>query len=224
MDTAGKPGNIGRREADRLLSGRSDETGRPELVRLLNAISGPALPEEVADESAAVALFSRQYELAHAQRARTRRIRRTAARLAAAFAVLLVGGLATGAEAGVLPAALQRPAHSLFSSLGVPEAPPSVTPNAGLTPAARGESRMPSPYSSASPYPSSFTGWCHAYRNGGKSLGRKELDELATAAGGTDKIDALCTAVLGAAASPSPSVSVKPSKVHGRPTPKPSHK
>jgi hypothetical protein len=221
-----RPRRIGRREAERLLDGGSItgpvDTGRMELSRVLDALAGPALPEEVAGEQAAAALFGRQYELGRRTPAsspswQVRRAPRPrlAVRMAVALGVLLCAGLATSAETGLLPAALQRPAHALFSPLGVPAPPspgasqrsksPSHAPGIAPTASPRG-STLPSPYPTAAP------GWCEKYAQG-KTNG-KELRDLTAAAGGTQKIAAYCAAVRAAAATPppGPSTDTKPGK------------
>ncbi|MEN3308529.1 MAG: hypothetical protein V7603_4731 [Micromonosporaceae bacterium] len=251
MGTRGKrPRRIRRHEAERLLDGGSVaggpvDAGRLELARVLAAVSGPALPEEVADEEAAAALFGRQYELGRTARASSRYAlprpaspRAVAFRLAVTLGVLLSGGLAASAETGILPAALQRPAHALFSPFGVPPA--------GTGPARTGQPRHstapsagaagtgpPGAAGSAPPYPDEAIGWCREYENGKGKLKTKNLADLSAAAGGTAKIPGFCAAVLGAAASGRPGAAgtpqptdhpahpSKPAKSH---KPKPTHK
>jgi hypothetical protein len=223
-----RPRRIGRREAERLLSGGTADAGRPELARVLRAVSGPAHPDELADERA-VGLFAGRYALrGTGARIRYRSPRRPAIglRLAVGFAALLLGGLATGAEAGALPVALQQHAHHLFSSLGVPA--PTASEAGRRTPGSG-----PSPATSGPPYSAALIGWCHAYQDAREDLGAKALAELRAAAGGTERIAAFCTAVLAAAASgqPQPAATgpqpddhpsrpAKPVRSHGPPSPK----
>jgi hypothetical protein len=242
-----RPRRIRRREAERLLRGRSvtgpADPGRREVAHVLRAATAPPLPEEVAGEEAAVALFRRQYDLGRTAPARApswlsrRRPRRVMVmRLAVAFGVLLLGGVATGAETGLLPAALQQRAHSLFSSFGVP--PPTAGPSTGhsdqpqpgVTPS--GASEPPGVTASGSPYPKAAVGWCHSYDNGNGKLSAKELADLSAAAGGTNKIASFCAEVLRAAASAAPGAAAttppvdhpghpsKPAKTHGPPSPR----
>jgi hypothetical protein len=249
MGTPGKrPRRIRRTEAERLLdsgsvAGGPVDAGRLELARILDAVTGPALPEEVADEAAAVGLFGRQYELGRNEPSTGRSLlprptprRAIGLRLATALGVLLFGGLAAGAETGVLPAALQEQAHALFSSFGVP--PPdgaapaaSQRPRRGTgtaSPAGANGSGAPRVAGSGLADPNGVIGWCHSYDNGKGKPSAKELAALSAAAGGTDKIAAFCAAVLGPSPSPQatdqPGHQGKPAKSHKPAPPKPSHK
>ncbi len=244
---------IGRREAERLLSGRSGDAERPDLGYLLRAAAAPAHPDEIADEPAAVALFARQYELGRTAgagegyrflRPRLAPGRAFALRLAVVLAALLAGGLVTGAETGILPAALQRPAHRLFSSLGIPPPSTAATPgrSSRASPPAGGVQPSPTPAPTAAgptgtgaPVSADLATACRTYLTQGKDgLAAKELAALRAAAGGTEKITAFCTAALTTGAPPPtsapgqsgdhPSHPAKPTKTHGPPNPKPSHK
>ncbi|HKT03545.1 MAG TPA: hypothetical protein VJT31_28790 [Rugosimonospora sp.] len=210
---------IGRRESEQLITGVSGGAAgapgpeQPELTHLLRAAAQPGYRDELAGEEAAVALFARHYEMGRtgapgeAYRLLERRAaprRGLAYRMAVAFAVLIVGGLVTGAETGLLPAALQAPAHRLFSPLGVPGASTSVGHGSQPGTAGRSGYASASPNSHRSPVPpSALLSACRRYEAGGKTaVTPAELAELRTTAGGTGKISAYCAGLLRTTASP----------------------
>jgi hypothetical protein len=162
-----------------------------------------------------------------------RRVRRTALalRLAVTLAVLLSAGIAGGSATGTLPTALQQRAYALFGSRDIP----AIAPNNGISGRPGGvsgaEPSLGSPgLQPVTGVPSSgrVVGWCHAHREGRQSPGGRDFADLASAAGGTEKISSFCAAVLSAAASRRPSTSpvtrtshpTKPTKISGPPSSK----
>ncbi len=117
--------------AERLLAGRSAgpgaTAGQQNLELVLRAAAGPATDRELAEEAAAVAAFIAVR--ASSTRTRTRKkagrpFARRVPALAAGFTMAVVIALCGTAEAGALPAPLQRLAHTFG-------APAPVRPPAG---------------------------------------------------------------------------------------------
>ena len=104
------------------------------LAALLDAATAPGSPQELSGERAAVAGFvalRRSTEQTPTPIKKSRVLARAATtKVAAAVAVLAVGGTAVAAETGSLPAPAQHHAHRLFSGLGVPPPPTSPVPAA----------------------------------------------------------------------------------------------
>src|SRR5919107_5981611 len=105
---------LGSDDVDRLLAGDPSGPGHRGLAALLSAAKAAPTPEELAGERAAVAGFRSAYrETAPAGSSRTRRsspARVVTLKVAAAVAVLAVGGTALAAETRRLPPAAPRPA------------------------------------------------------------------------------------------------------------------
>lgn len=123
--------------AERLIVSEIDPEDAPpayaEVVRVLTRAAGPALPEELHGEAAAVAMFliaSSGGEPVVALRRRVSEV--LSAKVGAAVlagAILLGGGMSAAAAAtGHLPDAMQNLAHSSLADLGVsvPAARPTV--------------------------------------------------------------------------------------------------
>jgi len=124
-----------------MASDLTDETGIHEagLDELLQALSGPAAPAELAGERSALAMFrasvtpSAGVSADHSRvggwagapgRSSTRPVRkplRRNLRLVAAAAVVLCGGMAVAAYTAVLPEPAQHLAHDVFKFAGVPD-------------------------------------------------------------------------------------------------------
>jgi hypothetical protein len=124
--------------ADRLLDAPSPDDAPPvygEVARLVRALRGPALDDELMGEGAAVAAFAARVESsgpAEIHRARPRLF------VAAALATVTLG-LGTGlAAAGALPGAAQEAAQSMLEHLGIDVPGPSES--AGSHPGDRGTS------------------------------------------------------------------------------------
>jgi hypothetical protein len=229
---------IGRREAEQLLGRGRTGSEHAELSFLLAAAAAPPRPDELVGLPSAMAAFERAGDL---DRPMARQIRRSllarsvAVKALAGAAALLVGGTAVAAETGSLPGGAQQQAHDLFSSLGVP-APGAGADPPGATPTLAEPSPTPSPSGvgrTLSPSSPAVLGLCRAWAanqtNKGKAMAAEALQDLAAAAGGAERIGALCAPLLAndrgpatstptrdpGAAPPAPS---NPGKGHGRPT------
>jgi hypothetical protein len=236
-----RTGRIGLTEADRLVSGEPVAPEHIGLSTLLSAAAAPPFAEELADERAAVAGFTRAHPGAVVttmpvgrRRARVPLSTRTiAVKVAAGVAVVVTGGTAFAAATGSLPAGLQQHAHELFSPLGVPapgaDARPSGTATAGVTSSGQ-PSRTPTPGASdrtADPGDSATLGLCQVWEAEqknphGKAVTPELRRALATAAGGESGIPAFCAKLLAdhlAGASPGTGSTPRP----GAATPAPSH-
>ena len=105
--------------------------GKPDLDRLITALTGEGRPDELAGRDAALAAFRAAGQPAAAGQAAGRRrrvpFRRPPAalpgRLAAlaAAGIIAVAGLTAAAYAQALPGPMQQAAHTVFAPLGVPE-------------------------------------------------------------------------------------------------------
>jgi hypothetical protein len=186
--------------ADRLLCGRLDPADTPPayapVARLVKAATGPATPEELAGEAAAIAAFT---ALAHADPP-TPVLRRASmpskflsvkAAAAVLAAVLSVGGVAAAAT-GMLPGRAAQQATDHASSAVGGGSPAQAQGN--------GQSAAKGPDASGS----AKNGLCQAWQSGqGGSNGKREdstaFQALAAAAGGADKVDAYCQTATTAA-------------------------
>ena len=204
-----RPRRIGAREAERLLTGAPVGPDRRELVHLLGAAAGPARPDELVGGDAALAAFRAQAARS-AVASRSRKGRRLlplaftaklGVKVAVAAAVLSVGGAAWAAETGNLPVGVQRAAHGLFSSLGVPAPAGSATPaethrRGTASPAPRVVPASDPPVS-ADP---AMRGLCRTFtehrQNHGKPLNPGQTRKLADAAGGEVNIAQYCAGLL----------------------------
>lgn len=201
MSTYHRTGAIDRRTAERLLdrarAGRL--AGGDPLVDLLALAAAPAGRDELAGESAALAAF-RAARPVPADRSRRRSMIKTALakvltlKAAAVLAATAAGGVALAASTGALPNPLN----------GTTQSAPGVVGHVGGRPSA-GASHRGSDGPDATPSPS-LLGLCHAYTAGagsehGKALENPAFSVLITTAGGKDKVDAFCSALLASAGS-----------------------
>lgn len=147
-------------DLDRLLAGGSPGPEDRGLAALLDAVTAPGSPQELSGERAAVAGFvalrrGAEQVATPTKRSRVRGpslARAATMKVAAAVAVLTVGGTAVAAETGSLPSPAQHHAHRLFSGLGVP---PPTTPVSG---AQSRSTELPAARPSPSPAASSGAG------------------------------------------------------------------
>ena len=137
--------------------------GKPDLDRLITALTADGRPDELAGRDAALAAFrAAGQHAASAQAARRRRrvpFRRPLAalpgRLAAlaAAGITAVAGLTAAAYAQALPGPMQQAAHTVFAPLGVPESQQSGHPAAETIATSGGKSQPPGGASSRTPSP-----------------------------------------------------------------------
>ena len=144
---------------DRVLSGDGGEEWTT-LAELFAAASGPAEPDEVDGEDAAVASFLAAREAAAAGRSRTsggrgaRRVAVVSTLMAGKFAAVTVagvvtlgaGGMAAAAYTGILPAPLQDVAHRTIGA-PLPDRT-TLSPSASPWPRSWPRGRPPRPASS----------------------------------------------------------------------------
>jgi hypothetical protein len=183
----------------------------PPLATLLTAAAAPGRPAELASEQASVAAF-RTAQLTPVPPPRTLSAVKIAVmkvltvKAVAVLAVTTAGGVALAAGTGTLPNPLARPAP--VTSSGLSAAPPtaeqppgedghSVRPTNSRSPRA---SKRPDASTAPSP---SLVGLCHAYSAGngakrGKAFDNPAFMALITTAGGRDKVDRFCRALLAA--------------------------
>jgi hypothetical protein len=223
------PHRVTRRDADRLLDG--DSAGaHPDLADLLATVAGPARPEELAGERAAVAAFRREFRPATTAPARARRRRRRAGIVAAlTAAVLAVGGTAYAATTGRLPDAVQRAVDGVFAGGGPSGSPgtPSPTGSVGTTPSPAGSVADPAVTAPSGPGPgvdeARLKGLCRSWEATrgnphANAISPEDLRLLATAAGGEDRIEAFCAALRDRPAEPASDKPGNPNPGGGRPT------
>jgi hypothetical protein len=172
-----------------LLAGTEPPEPMPGLQLVADVLaalrSGPT-SDELAGEASVLAEFRRGTGLA-ARSPGPRRPRRVTsllgarAAVAAAVAALSLGGLATAAYAGVLPAPMQRLAHD---AIGAPAAPGGSPSRAHMT-----RRRTP-----AAPGAAGLTArrWCTAYAHGTAVQRAAVRHDLILAAGGAGKIAEFC--------------------------------
>jgi hypothetical protein len=213
---------ISRRDADRLLDRAPAGATNDDLARLLAAAAGPARPGELAGEREAVAAFRREFGretltgVAVAARPARRPRRRVAAVAALSALLLAVGGTAYAASSGRLPDAVQRVVEGMFPG-GDPAPTPSTDPaspsgNAGASPSptgpASGAASPPAPGGVAPGVDvARLTGLCRSWEAvrgnpHSNAISAEDLRVLATAAGGEDRIEAYCAALLNRPAQP----------------------
>jgi hypothetical protein len=197
---------------------------RPVAEALAALMAAPA-SDELSGEAEALAVFRRRFGIPNrTHRARRRHAARSpllSARAAAVVTVaaLGIGGLATAAAAGALPAPFQSFAHSTF---GAPTAP--TAPAGSAAPAAPAASAV-TPLTDSSPTPvgpdatgRAASGLCNAWEHGNGKKKGAAFRNLAAAAGGADKIAAYCATV------PHPGASKqKQPHGHGKPSAHPAH-
>ena len=160
----------------------------PELRPLAEALAElrarPA-SDELAGEAKAITVFRDQFgapRMAHRPLARPPRSRRRllpAKAAAAAAVVLSLGGIATAAYAGALPAPVQRLAHDIAGA-PAPASRPTLTP-ASARPATTG-----------GPAYGLCTAWAHAKAHGTAAQRAVAFGRLAAAAGGAGNVSAYC--------------------------------
>lgn len=213
--------------ADHLLAGGDvDDPALQDLAQVLRAASAPGRAEELTREDAATAAFAAAHLAIPARSHRRRRPLFRAAlagslglKLAAAAIAAVFGGLALAATTGVLPNPLDT-------------VPASSTPGPGRGSATAGPSRTPywTPSPGATPTPLGSVapqvyGLCKAYLNAGSADEKNKhlTQELITAAGGADRVEAYCSAVAGTP-TPRPKPSTGSPKAKGSGQPKASRK
>jgi hypothetical protein len=192
----------------------------PELRPLAHALAelgGRPAEDELAGEADTLTAFREHFgawgSAHHVGRNRRPplRSRHLPIRAAAAVATILgLGGLATAAYAGALPAGLQRLAHDI---IGAPAA--SARPTARPSPAI--------PAATGQPGYGLCTAWAHAKAHGTRKQRATAFNELAAAAGGPGNVTAYCTAmartVTPPSSRPAPTPSGHSGESAGLPTP-----
>ena len=199
-----------------LLAGRELPPGSgPELRPLAAALAelrGQPASDELEGEAETLAAFRSQFgapRAAHRQPARMpppRRLLPVKAAVAAAAVVLSLGGIATAAYAGALPAAVQRFAHDL---IGAP--PPDAQPAIRASRTRTG--------TTGDPAYGLCTAWKHAKAHGTRKQRAAAFGQLAAAAGGAGNVTAYCATATppGASGSPTPRPAPTP-HISGKPT------
>jgi hypothetical protein len=187
------------------------------LAQTLAELAGQPAEDELDGEAQTLTAFRDHFgasgRAGHAVRSHRPRLypRPLPLRAAAVATILGLGGLATAAYAGVLPAGLQRLAHDVIGA-----------PAAGARPAAK-----PSPAATGQPGYGLCTAWAHAKAHGTRKQRAMAFNELAAAAGGPGNVRAYCAAT---AHTPPPSSHPAPTPAHrsgkpaGLPTPRGSDK
>jgi hypothetical protein len=198
---------IGAREAERLLAGRPTDSDHQRLARLLAAAAAPT-PDKLAGGLPVLVAFAQEQRQASPKPALARTYRRlafpigrmTAVKATAGLAVVLVGGTALAAETGRLPGRVQRQAHDMFSSLGVP-APRAGNGQRGVggvgdqAPHASPSAGTPGPDRAASL--ELCRAWDAAQKDPhGKAMAAEKLKAVIKAAGGVASVPAYCAEVL----------------------------
>jgi len=182
------------------------------LAEALAELAGRPVGDELAGEANTLTAFREYFGAsgpAHhvsrnrRPRPRGRRLPLTAA--AAAATILGLGGLATAAYAGALPAGLQRLAHDIIGA-----------PAVGAQPASRPS--LPIPAASGQPSHGLCTAWAHAKAHGTRKQQAVAFSKLAAAAGGPGNATAYCTATAHSATPPSSRPARTPSHRSGKPT------
>ncbi len=193
-----RPRRINRDTAEQLLSGApvGRRGGADPFAERLSELAVPAFPGELAGEGAAVAAFQAAAHLDPVTRPRrSSMLKSTLAKIltlkaAAVLAVTAAGGVALAASTGTLPDLLDHSPSSSASAAHATGKPSAKPADKGTGPG--GASGSPSP---------NLDGLCHAYLAGagadhGKALEDPAFTVLITTAGGKDKVDAYCSAVV----------------------------
>jgi hypothetical protein len=191
------------------------------LAEALTKLAGQPAGDELAGEADTLTAFREHFGApgsAH-HASRNRRPRQRSRRLpfgaAAAVATILgLGGLATAAYAGALPAGLQRLAHDFIGA-----------PAAGALPATKPSLAIPA--ASGQPGYGLCTAWAHAKAHGTHKQRTAAFNELAAAAGGPGNVTAYCAAAAPThppSSRPAPTPSQHSGKPVGLPTPRGSGK
>jgi hypothetical protein len=192
---------IGDTSLTALLAGTELPPGSPpELRPLAEALAElraqPAV-DELKGEAKTLAAFRNQFGVprrAHHPPARTpapRRRHLPVKAAAAAAAVLSLGGIATAAYAGALPATVQRLAHDVIG--GVPA--PATRSSIGPSPAG--------PAPTGAPGYGLCTAWAHAKAHGTAKRRAVAFGKLAAAAGGAANVTTYCATAAPPRTSPS---------------------
>ena len=182
-----------------LLAGAEPAEGLPPglepLADAVAALTARPAGDELAGEAAALAEFSNRVGVpVPVSRSRHRRHRlltpllSARAAAAAAVAALSLGGFATAAFAGALPAPAQQFAHHTFGAPAARGGQPTGThPAATATPAGP-DATGPAAFGLC-------TAWAHAKAHGTPSQQAVAFRNLAAAAGGASNVAAYCAAV-----------------------------
>jgi hypothetical protein len=169
--------------------------GLAPLADALASLTATAASDELTGEAAALAEFCRRAGApAPVHRSHHRRHRLltsllpTRAAAAAAAAALGLGGFATAAFAGALPAPAQQFAHHTFGAPATGAGQPTGThPSPATTPAG--------PDATGPAASGLCTAWAHAKTHGTPSQQTAAFRNLAAAAGGASNITTYCTAI-----------------------------
>jgi hypothetical protein len=204
-----EPCRIDRRSAEHLLAvgpmGIRD--GHRPLSALLTAAAVPARPDELASEQIIVAAFRTACLSPAPLSGRLTMFKTTLAKVLTVKALAIVaatgtaGGVALAASNGTLPNPLKESGSGL--SAAHPSASKSHNPGDDAK-ASKDPKASKGPDASKAPSPS-LVGLCHAYSAGnkdehGKALENPAFTVLITTAGGKDKVDSFCQALLASAA------------------------
>jgi hypothetical protein len=180
------------------------------LARTLAGLAGRPTEDELYGETDTLTAFRDYFGApgpAHRRRWNRRQLLRSRSlplrAVAAATAILGLGGLATAAYAGALPAGLQRIAHDIIGA-----------PAAGAQPASRPSPHIPA--ATGQPAYGMCTAWAQAKAHGTRDQRAAAFNALAAAAGGPGNVTAFCTATARTAP---PSSRSAPTRSHsGKPT------
>ena len=170
-------------------------TGLQPLADALASLTARAASDELAGEAAALAEFYNRVGVpVPVSRSRHRRhplltsLLSARAAAAAAVAALSLGGFATAAFAGALPAPAQQFAHHTFGAPAAHGGQPTGThPSATTTPTGP-DATGPAAFGLC-------TAWAHAKAHGTNSQQAVAFRNLAAAAGGASNVTAYCAAV-----------------------------
>jgi hypothetical protein len=217
---------IDRYTAEQLLQGASAtrRVGGPLADRLV-AAAAPGRPHELAGEAAALTAFRAAAHLGPVPRARRTLMIRTwlahllTVKAVAVLALSTAGGVALAASTGTLPNPLTGPATHGRGAVHATDRSTTAQHSPDPSRSGKGASTAPSP----SP---SLVGLCHAFTAGagadhGKARNNPAFTALATAAGGEDKVDAFCTALLATAPGSAPDANPSGNGDGAHPTGKP---
>jgi hypothetical protein len=207
-----EPRRIDRHTAEHLLGERAADVRHDylPLVALLTAVAVPGRPHELASEQASVAAFRTACLSPAPLPGRLTMIKTAVMKVLTVKALVAVlvtgtaGGVALAASNGTLPNPLKE---SGTASSGLSAAHPSASKshNPGDdAKASKDPKASKGPDASKAPSPS-LVGLCHAYSAGnkdehGKALENPAFTVLITTAGGKDKVDSFCQALLASAA------------------------
>jgi hypothetical protein len=167
------------------------------LAEALAELRAQPASDELDGEAETLAAFRSHFgapRMAHRPPAPTPLLRRRLLLVkaaAAAATVLSLGGIATAAYAGALPAPVQRLAHDIIG------APPPGIPQPALRPSPAG------PATAGDPAYGLCTAWAHAKAHGTRRQQAAAFDRLAAAAGGAGKVSAYCATAAPPGTSPS---------------------